>query len=118
MCRAGARWVQETLEANSSAEIRVYAVWLPMLNGDERAAWDAGVLPDARVVHLWDEDRLAGRWFAENVEGYAGVAWDAYYLYGPDAEWSQTLGTPISTAAPVYPYRSSLLAVLDPLITP
>ena len=44
-------------------------------------------MPDPRVIHFWDGERVIGQWFAEEVEGYKGVAWDVYYLYGPDATW-------------------------------
>ena len=35
-CLAGARWVQNQLSQYSSDNLRVYAVWIPMLGGDSR----------------------------------------------------------------------------------
>jgi hypothetical protein len=58
------------------------------LPGDRRSAWDADVLPDPRVAHFWDASRIAGSWFARNIEGADGFMWDTYLLYGPEASWT------------------------------
>lgn len=39
-----------------------------MLSGDARRTVDLRVLGDPRVTNLWDESKMAGRWFAENVD--------------------------------------------------
>ena len=69
----------------------MFAIWLPMLPGDERGAWDRSVLDDPRVVSLWDGERRAGRWFADNGVGDlappGGVVWDAFYGFGADSRW-------------------------------
>ena len=81
---------EEILDRNREANVKVYAVWLPMIAGDARSEWKQSLLRDARAVHLWDEQRVTGRWFARqawydrNVE----VAWDIYVLFGPDARWN------------------------------
>ena len=38
----------------------MFAIWLPMLAGDSRSAWDSNVLDDPRVIDFWDGDRIAG----------------------------------------------------------
>lgn len=96
------------LARNPSAQVRVYAIWLPMLFGDSRSAWPADVLPDPRVTHLWDEKKVAGRWFSERVEGRPGVAWDAYFLYGGQAKWNATPSPLVSSGSPVISRRSEL----------
>jgi hypothetical protein len=53
----------EILAKNPELRVRVFIIWLPMLLGDSREAWDPAVISDDRVTHLWDERRLAGRWF-------------------------------------------------------
>jgi hypothetical protein len=88
----GARWVQEEiLDKNPSLQMDVYAIWFSMLPGDTPAAFPGAqrMMPDRRVVHLWDTHRLAGKWFKESVTpDYAGrIIWDVYYLYGSEAEW-------------------------------
>lgn len=78
------------LERYPSAELQVYAVWLPMLPTDARSEWSGDLLPDPRVRHFWDEERIAGVWFAKANTGdlgYAGIVWDAYLLFGSDAVW-------------------------------
>ena len=69
----------------------MYAIWLPMLAGDSRSAWDAHVLDDPRVISLWDGDRLAGRWFADHSTGRLGapgdIVWDAYLAFGTSSHW-------------------------------
>ena len=77
----------EILAAYPEADLSVYAIWLPILAGDRRSAWDPDLMPDPRVKHFWDGDREVGLWFAENHEGVPGIAWDIYFLYGPDAHW-------------------------------
>jgi hypothetical protein len=75
-----------------SDQLRVYAVWLPMLGGDAREEWNGTTMPDTRITHFWDGDRLVGQWFANHADGYEGIAWDAYYLYGPEATWETVPG--------------------------
>jgi hypothetical protein len=77
-----------------SDQISVYAIWLRMLVGDSRDEWDETVLPDVRVQHFWDGELEAAQWFAKQVDGYEGVSWDVYYLYGPDATW-ETVPAPL-----------------------
>ena len=94
MCEAGARWVQEEiLDKNSATEVRVYAVWLPILYRDDRPGWDDRILTDPRVKHWRDEKQVASRWFADH-QGFdhGPAAWDVYYLYGSDAQWATALG--------------------------
>jgi hypothetical protein len=78
------------LEQYPSADLHVYAIWLPMLSTDARSEWHEDLLPDPRVRHFWDEERIAGLWFAKANTGglgYAGIVWDAYLLFGPGAVW-------------------------------
>ena len=64
-----------------------------MLRGDSREAWNGNIMPDNRVVHFWDGAAEVGQWFAKEVDGYQGTAWNAYYLYGPDATWNDVPST-------------------------
>jgi len=87
--------VQNQLLAQYPSEkMRVYAVWLPMLWGDARERWNGMTMPDTRVIHFWDGDLRVGQWFAKQVDGSEGVAWDVYYLYGSEATW-ETVPTPL-----------------------
>ena len=83
---------QEILDKNPSLKVDVYAIWFSMLPWNTPAAFPGAqrTMPDHRVTHLWDRYKVAGRWFKENVTpDYPGkIIWDAYYLYGSEAEWS------------------------------
>lgn len=87
------------LDVHPEADLRVYAIWFSMYPTDLRERWPGSVLTDSRVIHWWDEDKRLGRWYAErlpemrdrlapgstNVGG--PILWDAYLVYGPEAQW-------------------------------
>lgn len=65
-------------------------------------------MPDPRVIHFWDSEMQVGEWFAEKVEGYRGVSWDTYFLYGPDAQW-ETVPSPLAgSGGTIYGERETL----------
>jgi hypothetical protein len=91
-----------------SDSLRVYAVWLPMLWSDAREMWNGTTMPDARVTHFWDGEYKVGSWFAQHVDGYEGIAWDTYYLYGPNAIWETTPSPLIGSGGTIYGEREAL----------
>ena len=62
-----------------------------MLVSDDRSKVDVNLLPDYRTTHYWDSERLLGTWFSQQQEyesaTFGPIAWDTYFLYGPDAKW-------------------------------
>jgi hypothetical protein len=70
----------------------VFAIWLPMLGGDSRSAWDSNILDDPRVVEFWDGNRTAGKWFADKQLGGLGapgdIVWDAYSAFPASSTWT------------------------------
>lgn len=80
---------QEVLQQFSEADIRVYAMWIPVIHSDERAKWNAKLLPDRRMTHFWDDPQRIGAWFSQHVSQQVSFAWDAYFLYGADAAWDE-----------------------------
>jgi hypothetical protein len=99
----------QLLEQYPSDKLRVYAVWLPMLWSDAREMWNGNTLPDSRVTNFWDGEIYVGEWFAEEVEGYRGVSWDVYYLYGPAAKW-EVVPTPlVASGGTIYGERETLM---------
>jgi hypothetical protein len=81
-------------------DLRVFAVWEPVLLGDVApgAALQAE-LPD-RVVKLWDPGLTVSRAIGAvdpDAVSRRGVVWDALLLYRPDARWSP--GAPMPIAA-------------------
>jgi len=108
------------LEEHPKADLRVYAVWLPMLATDERSAWDAGLLPDRRVRSYWDGDRVAGTWLARadvGELGYSGIVWDAFFVFGRGATWGGRLtglaGSGSTVIANTSTFAGSLSGVVD-----
>lgn len=106
----------QVLAKLSSDKLRVYAVWLPMLWGDAREQWNGNTMPDPRVIHFWDGDTQIGQWFAKQVDGYEGVAWDAYYLYGPNATWNTIPSPLIGEGGTIYSERKQLETQLQTLM--
>ena len=79
-----------------------------MFWSDSRPMWNGTTIPDNRVIHYWDGNRAIGQWFAKQVDGYDGISWDAYYLYGPDATW-ETIPSPlIGSGSTIYGERRAL----------
>ena len=87
-----------------------------MLWSDSREMWNGTTMPDVRVTHYWDGERVMGQWFAKNVDGFDGTAWDAYYLYGPDATW-ETIPSPlVGSGGPIYPEHVKLEKLASTLL--
>ena len=108
---------REILESEPTAELRVYAVWVPFSGGTGEAAdVSRRVLPDPRVTHFWDGDAVTSEWFAENVDHSPAPAWDVYYLFGPDATWTGVPGPIVSSGRTIIGQSSTLRDVITPLL--
>jgi hypothetical protein len=108
---------REILEQNPTSNLRVYAVWVPFLSGTQQAAdVSQRVLPDSRVIDYWDGAAATSKWFAENVEHTAFPVWDVYYLYGPDATWTDVPEPLVSSGGPVIGRSADLSAAITPLL--
>ena len=70
-------------------------------------------------VFRWDEQTLAGRFFAEN-EGFnfGPVAYDIYYLYGPNAKWEQKPSPLVGSGYTVLGKSGRLLEDINKLLGP
>lgn len=105
------------LDAHPSARLRVYVVWFDMLPGDDRRWTDLQVLNDPRVTNYWDSAKATGSFYADKVEDSPGVEWDAYFLYGPEARWSDTPAPQLSTGGPVLGMSDQLAAAIRPFLS-
>ncbi len=78
--------------------LRVYVVWTPVLREDNRTAAGQSVayITDTRAVHFWDEDKSLGLSFGKLVTlpRQRELAWDVYFVFGKDAEWTESPPTP------------------------
>ncbi len=106
----------QLLKEYPSEQLSVYAVWLQMLPSISRDKWDATLLPDSRVKHFWDAELEAARWFAKQVDGYEGVSWDMYYLYGPEAVWKTVPAPLVDSGGAIYRERDRLRTQLSALL--
>ena len=82
-----------------------------MLSPDKRSKIDTGLLADARVQQYWDEERAIGTWLAGRDLGglgYAGIVWDAYFLFGPEAEWADEPAPLVDSGSPVVSHADRL----------
>jgi hypothetical protein len=83
-----------------------------MLPTDRRSSWDDHILNDPRVIHLWDGERVAGRWLAEHGFGNGPITWDEYLLFGPGGRWEQRPPDPVGGGGPVIGVVQNLQAQL------
>ena len=93
---------EEILAKQKDADLAVYAIWFNMYPTDARERWPAEVLTDSRVIHYWDEQKNAGRWYGERLrdiesqmasnsaENEGPILWDVYLVYGPEGRWDAT----------------------------
>jgi len=92
---------KEILDAHRDSDLRVYAVWFNMVEGDARDRWSPELLTDRRVVHFWDEGKTVGAFFAPRTQSEEmeqalapnssglgqAVLWDSYLVFGPESKW-------------------------------
>jgi len=81
---------EHVLDAETSDDLRVYAVWLNQRITDERAAIDQSILDDPRVRQYWDSKGITGTYFADNDLGglgASGFVYDVFYVFDGDATW-------------------------------
>ena len=99
VARGRAIWVQrQVLDTDPELDLKLYVVWNARPVGEPLLKPAAGLESDDRIAEFWDTEQLAGRWFASNLG--AGVhAFDAYYLFGPEARWGVEPPDQLSTAA-------------------
>ena len=96
------------------------AIWIPILAGDDRGSVDAHVLDDPRVTSFWDGDRVAGTWLAEHRIGKlsepGSVVWDAYFAFGPQANWQATPDHLVATGSTIIDTTDGLSSHFLPLM--
>lgn len=111
------------LEAKPEAPVRVYAIFFEIVAGDEGAKREVDprdLLDDPRVTHFWDERRVTGRWFDENVTRIGQrtgepdrIEWDTWVVYDAGAAWTDERPYPVSWGRPVIQEKARLLRDLD-----
>jgi hypothetical protein len=111
------------LKANSRGDLRVFAVWEPVLLTDWRrpSAAQTSYIPDPRATHFFDNTRRLSALYggpdrrdslAQTREvGFRmkGVLWDAALVYPPGVRWG---GEAKFLFAPVVRHRDELAEAL------
>jgi len=102
---------KEILEARPDADLRVYAIYFEMVEDDREAksrVKPTDLLDDPRVTSFWDDRKIAGRWFDQNVtklgerEGNPDrVEWDSFVLFDPQAQWGESPPDHVSWGRPL-----------------
>ncbi len=75
--------------------LRVYIVWQPIRSRDDREHAEKRMkeFVDPRLSYYWDANLAAAEGWAP-VLGVEGLAWDLYFVYGLETQW---------TTAPPFP---------------
>ena len=81
--------------------------------------WGGSTLTDGRVSHFWDDEKTVGRWFAQQRPEDAdnGIIWDAYFLFGPEAQWDTKPAPLISSGSTVRESFNELNRTLTPILS-
>ena len=86
----------DVLEVISDPDLRVYAVWEPILKKDneESAKQAPSLIPDPRVTHFWTPSRDVGTMFQAPIGLESEPAWDVYLVYAPGVRWGDSVPVP------------------------
>jgi hypothetical protein len=99
-----------------------------MYPGDGRSKWSPLLLTDARAVHLWDEPRIAGRFFLSllptmfdrraptTMQPVDDALWDAFFIYAPGDGWHDAPALPVRWGFPIMATREQLISDVDALV--
>ena len=114
---------QEILKRYASEDLRVYVVWQRILRNDSVNAARmaaAQVFSDKRVSQMWDPANALGFWYKQSgeLEHKDPMVWDAYFLYGKDAEWKDAPTGLIDTGYTVWNMKDRLLKSVSTTMEP
>ncbi len=90
-CIKGYRYMRKILDEVQDERLKMYVVWEPMLSGDSKRLAErmSRKAKDPRMVYqAWDNERVTGKTWQASMD-LPGIAWDVYFLYGPDTEWGE-----------------------------
>ena len=96
------------LEQVKDADLRVYSVYVPMLENYKEASIPSASkkLPDSRVRFYWDAKGELTQSYSRVLQlGEGRPAWDVYLIFDRDADWGVGSTCSILLDAPT-PWRS------------
>jgi len=112
------------LQLKPGAEVRVFAVWEPILPTDwQRPGTPAtGRLPDNRVLQFWDKQHLLAQRLAADARAPQperhcclrdGFLWDLAAVYPPGMRWTDHLPPAVFFDGPVVKMKDGLTEILS-----
>ena len=103
VCLQGSSEVNAVLKRHPDSDVRVFAIWEPMLPTD----WNRPTthvlqrLSDARVIQVWDKNHLIADLMEKGADGQrprccrrSGVWWDVIAAYPSGVHWEDSLPAP------------------------
>lgn len=89
------------LQELSNRNVRVFAIWEPVLPTDFAAPSTAALarIPDARAAQYWDRSRALSRLLGERNR--STVVWDYIAVYQPGTPWRDAPPKPVYSDGPV-----------------
>src|SRR5262245_22853353 len=99
-----------------------------MYPGDARSKWPESLLVDPRVLHYWDEERVAGQRYMAYLPAMlerrapgtlppaADVMWDAFFVYPRGDRWQEPVPSPAAWGYPIMVTRDHLLRQVGALL--
>lgn len=110
---------KEILEKYSEAKLKLYVIWEPMITTDRLRRTRSDLVTDPRAFHFKDDAQVSGKWFAEKMKDCTSlgeIAWDVFYLFGPEALWEEKPAPIRACGAPVIEDWEELLKSMIPLL--
>lgn len=103
VCLRGSSAVDAVLQRHPGSNVRVFAVWEPMLPTDweQPSTHVLARLSDPRVIQVWDRNHLLAGLIARGTEGrhpaccnLRGNLWDVIATYSPGVKWATDAPAP------------------------
>lgn len=109
-CVQGSSVVNTVLKSHPGKNVRVLAIWEPMLPTDWSKPTSVVLdrLSDHRVVQWWDQQHVVAHLLKASAQGQnpgcctrKGTLWDVIAVYPPGVQWTTSLPAPKFFAGPV-----------------
>lgn len=103
VCLEGSSRIEAILRRHSGSNLRIFAVWEPMLPTDRgRPSTDVMArLSDPRVIQVWDRNHLIAALVEKGADDRRptcctlnGTWWDVVAAYPPSSKWAATAPAP------------------------
>lgn len=110
VCVQGSSDVNAVLKRHPDGNVRVFAIWEPILPTDWSKPTTVVLdrLSDVRAIQYWDKQHLVANLLQQSVSNKrlgcckrSGTLWDIIAAYPPGARWTDSLPAPEFFAGPV-----------------